>query len=175
VGALLLRAALPLCQCHHTCLRPPALQPLLTGAACPCCPLLPGKEVLYDWHNAVVGVATGDMGIAKDGSRKPSYTPGVDLMARLTMFGEGARGSLSEVRGSWGVGRGQGWQCGSLMCASFVYLFTASDLCHTYLLLLTLTWWSALLGQHWMLHALCCLTIASHAHVHFICMGRMCD
>lgn len=55
-----------------------------------------GKEVLYDWHNAVVGVATGDMGIAKDGSRKPSYTPGVDLMARLTLFGEGARGSLSQ-------------------------------------------------------------------------------
>jgi electron-transferring-flavoprotein dehydrogenase len=54
--------------------------------------------VLYDWHNAVVGVATGDMGIAKDGSSKPSFSPGVDLMARLTLFGEGARGSLSEVR-----------------------------------------------------------------------------
>jgi flavin-dependent dehydrogenase len=54
--------------------------------------------VLYDWHNSVVGVATGDMGIAKDGSSKPSFTPGVDLMARLTLFGEGARGSLSQVR-----------------------------------------------------------------------------
>lgn len=38
------------------------------------------------------------MGIAKDGSHKPTYTPGVDLMAGLTLFGEGCRGSLSEVR-----------------------------------------------------------------------------
>ncbi|KAI8470583.1 MAG: hypothetical protein J3K34DRAFT_451770 [Monoraphidium minutum] len=55
-----------------------------------------GKEVLYDWEGAVSGVATGDFGIAKDGARKPSYAPGVDLVARCTLFGEGARGSLSE-------------------------------------------------------------------------------
>lgn len=37
------------------------------------------------------------MGIAKDGSRKSTYTPGVDLMASMTLFGEGCRGSLSQV------------------------------------------------------------------------------
>jgi electron-transferring-flavoprotein dehydrogenase len=58
-----------------------------------------GKEVLYDWHGGVAGVATGDFGIAKDGSKKDTYTPGVDLMARVTLFAEGCRGSLSEVRG----------------------------------------------------------------------------
>eukprot|EP00882_Tetradesmus_deserticola_P023066 GHRQ01025097.1.p1 GENE.GHRQ01025097.1~~GHRQ01025097.1.p1 ORF type:complete len:156 (+),score=49.39 GHRQ01025097.1:250-717(+) len=87
------------------CSIPP--QPLLVAAAATCLPAclpafccrrLSGKEVLYDWHNAVVGVATGDMGVAKDGSRKPSFSPGADLLARLTLFGEGARGSLSEVR-----------------------------------------------------------------------------
>lgn len=57
-----------------------------------------GRDVLYDWDGAVVGVGTGDFGIAKDGSRKPTYTPGVDLTAKLTLFGEGCRGSLSEVK-----------------------------------------------------------------------------
>jgi len=38
------------------------------------------------------------MGIAKDGSHKSTFTPGVDLMAGLTLFGEGCRGSLSQVR-----------------------------------------------------------------------------
>jgi electron-transferring-flavoprotein dehydrogenase len=56
-----------------------------------------GKEVLYDWSGGVAGVATGDFGIAKDGTRKATYTPGVDLLARVTLFAEGARGSLSEV------------------------------------------------------------------------------
>jgi hypothetical protein len=37
------------------------------------------------------------MGIAKDGSHKSTYAPGVDLMATLTLFGEGCRGSLSQV------------------------------------------------------------------------------
>eukprot|EP00775_Hariotina_reticulata_P005691 gene5691-5929_t len=55
-----------------------------------------GKEVLYDWHNSVVGVATGDMGIAKDGQVKSSYAPGVDLLAKVTLFAEGCRGSLSQ-------------------------------------------------------------------------------
>ncbi len=43
------------------------------------------------------GVATGDFGVAKDGSRKPTYSPGVDLRARVTLLAEGCRGSLSEV------------------------------------------------------------------------------
>jgi hypothetical protein len=40
----------------------------------------------------------GDMGVAKDGSHKATFAPGVDLLAPLTLFGEGCRGSLSEVR-----------------------------------------------------------------------------
>ena len=53
-------------------------------------------EVLYDDNGAVKGVATGDMGIARDGSKKPSYTPGVELHAKYTFFAEGARGSLTK-------------------------------------------------------------------------------
>jgi electron-transferring-flavoprotein dehydrogenase len=53
-------------------------------------------EVLYSDDGAVRGVATGDMGIAKDGSHKPSYAPGMELHAKYTLFGEGCRGSLSQ-------------------------------------------------------------------------------
>ena len=52
-------------------------------------------EVLYDELGAVKGVATGDVGIARDGSRKPDYQPGMELHAKYTLFAEGARGSLS--------------------------------------------------------------------------------
>ena len=53
-------------------------------------------EVLYDERGAVAGVATGDMGIAKDGSHKPDYQPGMELRAKYTLFAEGCRGSLSQ-------------------------------------------------------------------------------
>ncbi len=53
-------------------------------------------EVLYTDTGAVRGVATGDMGIAKDGTRKPDYQPGMELHARYTLFAEGCRGSLSQ-------------------------------------------------------------------------------
>ena len=53
-------------------------------------------EVLYDERGAVAGVATGDVGIAKDGSHKPDYQPGMELRAKYTLFAEGARGSLSQ-------------------------------------------------------------------------------
>jgi electron-transferring-flavoprotein dehydrogenase len=53
-------------------------------------------EVLYDDQGAVRGVATGDMGVARDGSHKPDYQPGMELHARYTLFAEGARGSLSQ-------------------------------------------------------------------------------
>lgn len=55
------------------------------------------SEVLYDRHGAVCGVATNDVGIAKDGSRKPTFARGVELASKLTLFAEGARGSLSQV------------------------------------------------------------------------------
>ena len=54
-------------------------------------------EVLHDEHGAVMGVATGDMGIAKDGTRKDSFQRGMELHARYTLFAEGARGSLSQT------------------------------------------------------------------------------
>jgi electron-transferring-flavoprotein dehydrogenase len=53
-------------------------------------------EVLYE-DGRVIGVATGDMGIGKDGEKTASYTPGVELVARQTIFAEGCRGSLTRT------------------------------------------------------------------------------
>ena len=55
-----------------------------------------GAEVLYDEDGVVVGVATGDMGIAKNGSHKDTYMRGMALMANHTLLAEGAHGSLSK-------------------------------------------------------------------------------
>ena len=55
-----------------------------------------GTEVLYD-NDRVVGVRTGDKGIDADGSKKSNYEPGIDLRAKVTVFGEGARGSLTKT------------------------------------------------------------------------------
>jgi electron-transferring-flavoprotein dehydrogenase len=55
------------------------------------------SEVLYGDDGAVVGVATGDMGIAKDGRHKDSFTRGVELRAKYTLFAEGARGNLTKM------------------------------------------------------------------------------
>jgi electron-transferring-flavoprotein dehydrogenase len=51
-------------------------------------------EVLYDERGAVRGVATGDMGIGKDGKPTENFQPGVELLGRYTFFAEGARGHL---------------------------------------------------------------------------------
>ncbi len=56
-----------------------------------------GAEVLYDDSGAVKGVATGDMGIGKDGQPTGNYTPGVELHAKQTIFAEGCRGSLTKT------------------------------------------------------------------------------
>jgi electron-transferring-flavoprotein dehydrogenase len=56
----------------------------------------PAAEVLYDERGAVRGVATGDMGVARDGSHKPEYQPGMELHAKYTLLAEGCRGSLSQ-------------------------------------------------------------------------------
>ncbi len=53
-------------------------------------------EVLYTDTGAVRGVATGDMGIDRNGERKPGWQPGMELHARYTFFAEGCRGSLSQ-------------------------------------------------------------------------------
>lgn len=51
-------------------------------------------EVLYDAEGAVRGVATGDMGVARDGTHTAHYQPGMELHARYTIFAEGSRGQL---------------------------------------------------------------------------------
>ncbi len=53
-------------------------------------------EILFGDDGAVRGVATGDMGIARDGTHKPDYQPGLELHAKYTFFAEGARGSLTK-------------------------------------------------------------------------------
>jgi electron-transferring-flavoprotein dehydrogenase len=54
-------------------------------------------EVLYDDKGRVKGVATSDMGIGKDGERKPNYEPGYELLGKYTIFAEGCRGNLGEL------------------------------------------------------------------------------
>ncbi len=51
-------------------------------------------EVLYETNGAVAGVATGDMGIGKNNELKDSFTRGMELRAKYTLFAEGARGNL---------------------------------------------------------------------------------
>ena len=54
-----------------------------------------GKEVLYAKdQKTITGVRTGDKGLGKDGKPKSNFEPGIDLMAKVTVFGEGARGNL---------------------------------------------------------------------------------
>jgi len=53
-------------------------------------------EILFNDDGSVKGVATGDMGVARDGTHKPDYQPGIELHARYTFFAEGARGSLTK-------------------------------------------------------------------------------
>ena len=59
-------------------------------------PGFPAAEILFNDDGSVKGVATGDMGIARDGSRRPDYQPGMELHARYTFFAEGARGHLTK-------------------------------------------------------------------------------
>ncbi|MGE4373542.1 MAG: electron transfer flavoprotein-ubiquinone oxidoreductase [Xanthobacter sp.] len=54
------------------------------------------NEVLYDDKGAVIGIATGDMGVNRSGEQKPEYTRGMELRGRYTVFAEGARGQLSK-------------------------------------------------------------------------------
>ncbi len=59
-------------------------------------PEFPGAEMLYDERDAVIGVRTGDKGINKEGKQKANFEPGVDLLAKVTVLGEGPRGSLTK-------------------------------------------------------------------------------
>jgi electron-transferring-flavoprotein dehydrogenase len=59
-------------------------------------PGIAAQEVLYNEDGSVKGIATGDVGIAKDGSPKPSFERGMELHAKCTIFAEGSRGHLAK-------------------------------------------------------------------------------
>src|SRR5881628_3446318 len=59
-------------------------------------PGFPAAEILFNDDGSVKGVATGDMGIARDGSHRPDYQPGMELHGKYTFFAEGARGHLTK-------------------------------------------------------------------------------
>jgi electron-transferring-flavoprotein dehydrogenase len=59
-------------------------------------PGFPAADLIYGEDGAVKGVVTGDMGVARDGHHKDSYTPGMNLLGKYTFFAEGARGSLTK-------------------------------------------------------------------------------
>ena len=54
------------------------------------------SEVLYHEDGSVKGIATGDMGVERNGEPGPNYQPGIELHARQTVFSEGCRGSLTK-------------------------------------------------------------------------------
>ncbi len=54
-----------------------------------------GSELIYDGDGRLQGVITGDMGLARDGSQKPGFSPGIELRAKYTLIAEGTRGSLT--------------------------------------------------------------------------------
>ncbi len=59
-------------------------------------PVSPRPRYCSHDDGSVKGVATGDMGVARDGTHKPDYQPGMELHARYTFFAEGARGHLTK-------------------------------------------------------------------------------
>ena len=68
-------------------------------------------EVLYNDDGSVKGVATGDMGIGKDGAPKDSHEPGYELHAKYTLFAEGCRGHLGkQLMARFGLGKSSGTQ-----------------------------------------------------------------
>ena len=80
------------------------------------------REVLYNDAGAAIGVVTGDMGVQRDGTPGPGFAPGMALLGKYVLIGEGARGSLakqliskfnlSEGRepGKYGIGLKELWQ-----------------------------------------------------------------
>ena len=62
--------------------------------------VFPGFAAADTIHNddgSVAGIRIGDMGVAKDGTHKDSFTQGIDIKAKVTVLAEGARGSLTKV------------------------------------------------------------------------------
>ncbi len=79
-------------------------------------------EILYDSKGAVRGVATGNLGVGKDGQPTENFQPGVELIGKYTFFAEGARGHLGKqllarfklMEGrdpqTWGTGIKEVWE-----------------------------------------------------------------
>lgn len=79
-------------------------------------------DLLYNDEGAVIGVVTGDMGVERDGSHGPNYAPGMALLGKYVLIGEGARGSLAKKLiakyelddgrepGKFGIGLKELWQ-----------------------------------------------------------------
>ncbi|WP_253938457.1 electron transfer flavoprotein-ubiquinone oxidoreductase [Hahella sp. HN01] len=59
-------------------------------------PGFPAAEILYHEDGSVKGIVTGDMGVGHNGEHKDSYTPGMELHAKYTLFCEGCRGHLGK-------------------------------------------------------------------------------
>ena len=59
-------------------------------------PGFPATEILEDGAGGVIGVATGDLGVRRDGAPGPNFTRGMDLRGRYTLIAEGAHGSLAK-------------------------------------------------------------------------------
>lgn len=59
-------------------------------------PGFPAADILYGADNQVIGIQTGDMGRLKDGSEGPQFQPGMQLLAKYTLFAEGCRGHLGK-------------------------------------------------------------------------------
>jgi electron-transferring-flavoprotein dehydrogenase len=59
-------------------------------------PGFPAADLVIGENGEVKGVVTGDLGVARDGHHKETYTPGMELRGKYTLFAEGARGSLSK-------------------------------------------------------------------------------
>ena len=59
-------------------------------------PGFPASEILYNEDGSIKGVATQDMGVDKDGNKKDSFEPGIELHAKVTVFAEGCRGHLGK-------------------------------------------------------------------------------
>ncbi len=64
--------------------------------------------VIYNEEGAVTGVYTGDMGVGRDGTHGPNFAPGMALMGKYVLIGEGARGSLAkELIGKYDLAAGR--------------------------------------------------------------------
>ncbi|MEY4166200.1 MAG: hypothetical protein RIR52_24 [Acidobacteriota bacterium] len=70
--------------------------PIVESADIMLIPEFPGAELLYGEDDQVIGVRTGDKGVGRDGQPRDNFQPGADIHARVTVLGEGSRGSLAK-------------------------------------------------------------------------------